>query len=193
MWFQKSEQSEPNKNPHPGGIDFETAAARVTLEDPEVADADTELDPADEFVAPDEEALLIKPGWAIAVAKGCFYPAARWVHPAYAIRDEQAEQIAPAMQVFLQTLADKYAPAAISRLANRHPEFWDLVAKLGVLYYQQWRAVSQLVAEEERARLANAKNVTPISVMPMPPEVVVHEEPERKVVGERMRDGSLVI
>jgi len=161
----------------------------VTAEDPEIA-ADAARVTAE--VEADQEALLVKPEWAIVVAKGCFYPAAKWIHPAYALNAEQAEAIAPAMQVFLQTVADKYAPAMVSRLANRYPEFWDLVAKLGVVYYQQWRAVSQLVAEEERARReagANAKNVTPVTVMPLPLE----ETEERKVVGERMRDGSLVI
>jgi len=158
-------------------------------EDPEIAAA------ADAFIEGEaSEALIIKPEWAIVAVKGCFYPAAKFIHPGYAVAEDEAAAISPKMQVFLQTLADKYAPAAISRLANRYPEFWDLAAALGVLYYQRWRAVSQLVAEEQKARAEageNAKRVNAdVVVMPSPVSV---EEPERKVVGERMRDGSLVI
>ncbi len=193
MWgFNKK-----NQNERPGSIDYDSAAARVTATDPliEVAAATTAIE------EDDDEALIVKRDWAIVAVKACFYPAARWIHPAYAVNDleemerslPESKQISPKMQVFLQTLADKYAPAAISRLANRYPEFWDLAAALGVLYYQKWRAVSQLIAEEEE-RVRNAKNVTPITVMPAPAaETVVFEEPERKVVGERMRDGTLVI
>ena len=184
MWFDKKKEVQTEAaSPRPGGIDYETAAARVTAEDPEVAAA------ADAFVEADEEALIVKPEWAIVAVKGCFYPAAKWIHPAYAIDDGEAAQISPKMQVFLQTVADKYAPAAISRLANRYPEFWDLVAVLGVLYYQKWRAVSKIIAEEQK-RFENAKNVT---VMPAPQSQQPAEEPEEKIVGERLRDGSLVI
>src|SRR5258707_8269150 len=54
VWF-KNEKAETRPRPH--GIDFESAAARVTAEDPEVAAA------ADAFVEADEEALIIKPEW----------------------------------------------------------------------------------------------------------------------------------
>jgi hypothetical protein len=164
----------------------------VTAEDPEIAAA------ADAFLAADEEALLIKTEWAIVAVKGCFYPAAKFVHPAYAVSDEESEQVAPQMQMFLQMVADKYAPAMVARLANRYPEFWDLFAALGVLYYQKWRAVSKLIAEEQRARAEageTAKRVEGkhVTVMPSPEPAEQPQEPERKVVGERMRDGSLVI
>ncbi len=183
MWgFNKK-----NQNERPGSIDFDSAAARVTAADPLIAEAAA----ATAIEEDADEALIIKQEWAIVAVKGAFYPAARYLHPAYAVDNDEAEQIAPKMQVFLQSLADKYAPAAIARLANRYPEFWDLAAALGVLYYQKWRAVSQLIAEEEE-RVRNAKNVTPITVMPAP-AAETDEEPERKVVGERMRDGTLVI
>ena len=189
MWgFNKKNQNDETAA-RPGSIDFESAAARVTAADPDPT-AET-LDSATVKAAGSDEALIIKQEWAIVAVKGAFYPAARYLHPAYAVDNEEAEKVAPKMQVFLQSLADKYAPAAIARLANRYPEFWDLAAALGVLYYQKWRAVSQLIAEEEE-RVRNAKNVTPITVMPAPAAETA-EEPERKVVGERMRDGTLVI
>lgn len=184
MWGRKEQNQEAES--HPGGIEFETAAARVTADSPEIA---AEIHVAFEG---EEESLLIKPEWAIVAVKGCFYPAAKFIHPAYAVADDEAEKISPQMQVFLQAIADKYAPAAIARIANRYPEFWDLAAALGVLYYQKWRAVSKLVAEETKARAeagANAKRVEgEVIVMPPPAEA-----PEEKVVGGRMRDGSLVI
>jgi hypothetical protein len=160
----------------------------VTAEKPEVAAAPGASE------EPEEEALKVKPAWAVVAAKGVFFPAAKWIHPAYALTDEEAVRVAPEMQVFLQSLADKYAPVAVSRIANRYPEFADLIAALGTVYYHKWRAVKKLVAEEEQARReagANAKNVTPVAVMPTPE--AIQEEPELKVVGQRMRDGSLVV
>src|SRR5712692_6107901 len=75
VWFDKKKEVQTEAaSPRPGGIDYETAGARVTAEDPEVAAA------ADAFVeAADEEALIVKPEWAIVAVKGCFYPAAKWI------------------------------------------------------------------------------------------------------------------
>jgi len=185
MWGRKEHNQDQEK--HPGGIEFETAAARVTAASPEIAEAaDAVID------LENEESLLIKPEWAIVAVKGCFYPAAKFIHPAYAVADDEAEKISPQMQIFLQAIADKYAPAVIARVANRYPEFWDLVGAVGVLYYQKWRAISKLIAEEAKARAEageNAKRVNgEVVFMPSPAEVS-----EERVVGQRMRDGSLVI
>jgi hypothetical protein len=189
VWFKQKNQEAAGR---PGGIEFDAAAARVTAESPEIPAGAEDGLPSQT----DSEALIIKPEWAIAAVKGAFYPAEKFLHPAYAVDDEEAAEVSPKMQVFLQSLADKYAPAAISRLANRYPEFWDLAAALGVLYYQKWRVVSKLIAQEEKARAAageNAKRVNAeVVVMPSPAEQP-EEELQRKVVGERMRDGSLVI
>ena len=183
MWgFNKK-----NQNERPGSIDFDSAAARVTAADPLIAEAAA----ATAIEKDADEPLIIKQEWAIVAVKGAFYPAARWIHPAYAVNDAEAAKVGPKMQVFLQAVADKYAPAVVGRLASRYPEFWDLFGAVGILYYEKWRAVSQLIAEEEE-RVRNAKNVTPITVMPSP-AAETEEEPERKVVGERMRDGTLVI
>jgi len=166
----------------------------VTAEPAQGSDEEASRNASDmaRAMAEEDEALIIKPEWAIVAVKGAFYPAEKFLHPAYAVDDEEAAGVSPKMQVFLQSLADKYAPAAISRLANRYPEFWDLAAALGVLYYQKWRVVSKLIAQEERARAEageNAKRVNAdVVVMPSP-----LEEPEEKIVGERLRDGSLVI
>jgi len=189
VWFKSKNQNQEAAS-GPGGIEFDAAAARVTAADPLIAAA-----AATTAIEEDaDEALIIKPEWAIAAVKGAFYPAEKFLHPAYAVDDEEAAKVSPKMQVFLQSLADKYAPAAISRLANRYPEFWDLAAALGILYYQKWRIVSKLIAQEEKARAEageNAKRVNAdVVVMPSPAPI---EEPERKIVGERLSDGSLVI
>ncbi len=122
-----------------GGDEFDRAAARVSAEVPE--------GPGPGAVAAEPEtgeSLMIRPEWAEAAARLCFLPAARMVHPAYALADEEAAAISPQMQKFLQAVADKYAPAALGRVANKYPEFFDLAAALGVLYWQKWRYVSHL-------------------------------------------------
>jgi hypothetical protein len=158
------------QNQNPGGIDFETAAARVTVEEKVLQPMDQEL--ADELhEAAAGESLIIRPEWALVAVKGCFYPAAKWIHPAYEATDEEAQKAAPQMQAFLQTIADKYAPAMIARLANRHPEFWDLVAALGILYYQKWDAVTRIMAAEadaaERAKRVKGERVDGVTEMPL--------------------------
>src|SRR5260370_6272981 len=127
MWgFNKK-----NQNERPGSIDFDSAAARGTAADPLIAEA-----AATTAIEEDaDEALIIKQEWAIVAVKGAFYPAARWIHPAYAVNDAEAAEVAPKMQVFLQAVADKYAPAVVARLASRYPEFWDLLGASGSLYY----------------------------------------------------------
>jgi len=135
------------------GGDFESAAARVT--------AEVEAEPVPGTVAGEPEAensLTIRPEWAETAARLCFLPAAKLWHPAYALEDSEAAAIAPQMQTFLQAVADKYAPAAVGRLANKYPEFFDLAAALGVLYWQKWRYVSHIRrVEAERAEMQQRK------------------------------------
>ncbi len=185
MWgFNKKNQNDETAA-RPGGIDFDSAAARVTAADPLIAAA-----AATTVIEKDaDEALIIKQEWAIVAVKGAFYPAARWIHPAYAVNDAEAAKVGPKMQVFLQAVADKYAPAVVGRLASRYPEFWDLLGALGILYYEKWRAISQLLAAEAEARLAEKENNRDVIEMPSPAPA----EAERKVVGSRLADGSLVI
>ena len=169
MWFKKDNKEAEHEN-RPGGIDYEAAAARVTAEEPELEEVDPTVAEFAETVAAAEEpkeSLIIKPEWAQAALKACFYPPAKMVHPAYALTDEEAERVSPKMATFLQAVADKIAPAVVCRLANKYPEFFDLAGALGVLYYQKWRIVSKLQLEEARARAAeNAKRVAGIAVMP---------------------------
>jgi hypothetical protein len=127
------------------GGDFEQAAARVTVAGESPADA----------VAAGVESgdrLDVRPEWAQAVARLCFLPAARLSHPAYALTDEEADSITPQIQALMQAVADKYAPALVGRVASRHPELFDAVAALGVLYWQKWRLVSRLQREEALLR-----------------------------------------
>jgi hypothetical protein len=180
LWGQKSE----TENQSPVGGSFEEAAARVTAEQP--------FDPMREVLEEGkteagEDTLLIRPDWAEGVARLCFFPAARLSHPAYALTEEEAEIISPKMQAFLQAVADKYAPTALGRVANKYPEFFDLTAALGVLYWQKWRYVSklrQMEAAERAEREASEQAGRPVAVESLPP---------RPKVGERTADGALVI
>jgi hypothetical protein len=172
------------------GGDFDSAAARVNAELPGVATGDG--DEASTVRALDESGkLTIREEWAKAAAEYCFYPAAKLIHPAYALADEEAEKIAPQMQEFLQVVADKYAPAALGRLSSKYPEFFDLTAALGVLYWQKWRYVSHLrrVEAEQAAARAAADRKPDAGGFAMAPESPL---PTPKA-GERDENGVLVI
>ena len=163
------------------GGDFEAAAARVTVQE-QVAEVTGAAE-----AATHGDRLEIRPEWAEAAAKLCFLPAARLSHPAYALTDEEAQTISPQIQALLQAVADKYAPALVGRVASRHPELFDAVAALGVLYWQKWRMVSRLQAAELEAAAAKAGGETP----PAPAPVI--SLPVRSKVGERDESGALVI
>lgn len=184
LWGQKSEAE---SHPQTGGS-FEEAAARVSAEVPrEDAPQGAESEEGD--------SLAIRPEWAEAAARLCFLPAARLSHPAYSLTDEEAEIISPKMQAFLQAVADKYAPAMLGRVANKYPEFFDLTAALGVLYWQKWRYVSKLQqfeAEQKREAAKAAANEEAPSVASV--ELPLDPAPARRPkVGERTEDGALVI
>jgi hypothetical protein len=164
------------------GGDFEAAAARVTVAE-QVSDVAATAE-----AAAHGDRLEIRPEWAEAAARLCFLPAARLSHPAYALTDEEAQTISPQIQALLQAVADKYAPALVGRVASRHPELFDAVAALGVLYWQKWRYVSKLQAAELAEAAAKADGeATP----PVPAPVI--SLPVRPKVGERDETGALVI
>jgi hypothetical protein len=179
LWGQKQENSAE------AGGSFEEAAARVT------AGAEQAHTPDTGGALPDEEeSLAIRPEWAEAAARICFLPAARLSHPAYSLTDEEAEIITPKMLAFLQAVADKYAPAMLGRVANKYPEFFDLTAALGVLYWQKWRYVSRVRQMEasERAEKEAGHKPAPESV-----DLPGVSLPLRPKVGARTADGALVI
>ena len=174
LWGQGKENSGAS------GGDFEQAAARVT------AQVETEsARAAGPEELPGEDRLEIRTEWAEAAARACFFPAARLWHPAYALTNEEAEVISPKMQAFLQAVADKYAPAAIGRVASKYPEFFDLTAALGVLYWQKWRFVTKMRALDAAERAQKEADTEPAS------ERI--DIPLRPKVGERTEDGALVI
>jgi hypothetical protein len=187
MWERFNKGKENNQAGEAGGDEFDRAAARVS--------ADLPADPVPGAAAGGEEEgelLVIRPEWAVEVARLCFLPAAKFVHPAYALADEEAVAISPQMQKFLQAVADKYAPAAVGRLANKYPEFFDLAGALGVLYWQKWRYVSHIrrMEAEQRAEAEAAAGRKPESgVLVMPPE----SSPAPVKVGDRDEQGRLVI
>jgi hypothetical protein len=180
-----------NKNSETTGGDFDAAAARVT------AEVQTES-PADAIAADSAagDRLEIRPEWAEAAARVCFLPAAKLSHPAYALTDEEAEQITPPIQALLQAVADKYAPALVGRMASRHPELFDAIAAVGVLYWQKWRMVSKLRALETRMAADKQQPQERDEAEAFATATVAEAFPkvaERPKVGERTEDGALVI
>ena len=168
------------------GGEFEEAAARVTVAAVE--------SPADEAAAglASGDRLEVRPEWAQAAARLCFLPAARLSHPAYALTDEEAEKITPQIQALLQAVADKYAPALVGRVANKHPELFDAAAALGVLYWQKWRLVSHLRELEAAERAAGAEK-TPRPPAPSSIDLPGVSLPLRPQTGERDETGVRVI
>jgi|SRR5579859_1498313 len=145
-----------NSDKKPVGTDpvFEAAAARVTAEPVPGSDEEVSRNASQVAGAMSEEKMIIREEWAEGAARLCFLPAARLLHPAYALTDEEAESISPQMQAFLQAVADKYAPALLARLAGKYPEFFDLAAAVAVLHYQKWKLVSHIRAVEAQRMAA---------------------------------------
>jgi len=162
------------------GGDFEQAAARVSA----AVEPDNAPEASGEGLEGAEDSLLIRPEWAEAAARLVFLPAARLSHPAYALSDEEAERISPQMQAFLQAVADKYAPELLGRLANKYPEFFDLTAAVGVLYWQKWRYVSQIRQMEARARAEEGDGAKPASdsAIPTRPKAVERDANSIRVI-----------
>ena len=188
LWGNKGKEN----NAQTGG-DFEAAAARVTVQE-QVEEVTGAVD-----AAAHGDRLEVRPEWAEAAARLCFLPAARLSHPAYALTDEEAQTISPQIQALLQAVADKYAPALVGRVASRHPELFDAIAAVGVLYWQKWRMVSKLQKLEalERAR-ASAANQQPKESAEAEAfaAAAVAEFPkvgQRPKAGERDESGALVI
>src|SRR5579885_174577 len=131
-----------------GGESFEEAAASVTAESigAEVASAvERPGEPGERFVIREE--------WAEATVESIFSLIARADHPAWTLTDEETETVAPKMQVFLQAIADRYAPQMLAKFASKHAELFDLTAALGVLLWTKWRFVSKIkLVEFEEAK-----------------------------------------
>lgn len=189
MWGRKEPEAKQNNPAETGGTgEFEAAAARVTAAEP-IPSPDAPSQPEGQKPV---ERLLIRPSWGEGVARACFLPPAKLIHPAYALTDDEAEVIGPKMAAFLQALVDRYeylVPQWAARVSNRFPEFGDLLAALGVAGYAKYELVKKLrKLEEEERRAKAAANVTPIQN-----DSEAIGEKRRYKTGERMEDGTLVV
>jgi hypothetical protein len=130
----------------PGDV-FEQAAGEVTATTPtpEVSDTPPEG-------AVNDDRLTIRTEWADYVSHLAFVPASKLLHPAYALTDEEAAILNPKMEVFLQDVADKYAPALLARLTNKYPALFDIFAAIAVLHFQKMKLVKEIRAEEAKQR-----------------------------------------
>ena len=164
MWGAK------NKNQNPGGIDFDTAATRVTAEpapesDEEVTRNANEV--ADAMADAEGETLEIRPEWAVAIARSPYAIVARFYHPAFALTDEQAEKLGPKLLPLIRKVTDVWIPKWLAGVSNRNPEVFDAVAALAVTGYVQWVNV-QKIQQAEREAAENAKRVKGEHITEMP-------------------------
>jgi len=185
-----------NKNENPGGTDFETAADRVTAEvlpNPEEDPGFSEKPGDGSSNAPEDESgdrLEIRPEWAVALARSPYALVAKFYHPAFALSDEQAKKLGPKLLPLIRKVTDVWIPSWLAGASNRNPEMTDAVLALAVTGYVQWMHV-QKIQETEREAADNAKRVKGERVTEMP--LRSDPEPEERIVGERLADGSLVI
>ncbi len=181
MW-KPWQQKTPTPNSTSPGEDLEQAAAETTAIPPSPKPEPEPVQNRPGFfarlfnrTAPTEERFLIKPEWARATVKVCFFPLAQFHHPAWEVTDEEAEKAAPEMQAFLQIVFDKYAPAILTRLSVRNPELLDLCLAMSWLAWTKY----QLVAEQIEAAELLGKNppsrVVPISGEARPAQESVEE------------------
>lgn len=132
-----------------------------------------------EETAPPEESdrLVIHMDWSGKVVNGCFWPLARFDHPAWALTEEETAAIAPKMHVFLQAVSDRYAPAWLGRMATRHAELFDLGIALTMMYYAKFQQVNEARAEAVAAETARQKS--PASVVDIATRQPVVGKPEK--------------
>lgn len=194
MWTRKKEETQDpqsqSKNGGGAGDGFDDAAARVTAQP-----AESKTEPEGEATAAGaEDKLIVELEWATFATQICFWPAKKWIHPAFELQESEAIKVSPKMQKFLQVAADKIAPALLARMVNRYPEFLDLLAALALLYIQKAKYVASVIAEEE-ARVAAAKRVDGERVDDKPSvpadDVLPTGTPYK--VGDKLPDGSRLI
>jgi hypothetical protein len=180
-WFKEKMES---PNPNPGGIDFDTAAARVTAEP--APGSDEEVNRNAEFVAAaiesDEgETLEIRPEWAVLIARSPYAVVASFYHPAFALTDGQAEKLGPKILPLIRKVTDVWIPSWLAGVSNRNPEIFDAVAALALTGFLQWQNVQKIIQAEAEAS-ANAKVVRGEHITEMP----LRSEPGELAPDERL-------
>jgi len=163
MWFknkteEKPQQPQPSSKSEPGiGDEFEEAASQAVGTEPMHETEQAEVREVN------QDRFLIKPEWAENTVKVLFIPLAVKDHPAWRLSDEEARHVGPKMQEALQAIADRYAPDLLAKVSSRHPELFNLVGVLAVLYYQKWRfvvSVKQFEASEAAKKHNQAERAT---------------------------------
>ncbi len=115
-----------------------------------------------------QEHFLIKPKWAVEIVKATSWPLEIYVNPAWALTDAEAGEAASEMQVFLQAVADRYAPLIFARFASRHSEVFDLCMAMSLMYYHKVKAVNAEIARNK----------------PGKPVLVVESKPKQETLDE---------
>lgn len=194
MWRRNRKETAEEANPSAsaaetgGNSEFEEAAARVTAAESSPS-PDASAQPEGE--QGESERFIIREEWAEGASRLLFLPPAKFIHPAFALDEEEAQIVGPKMQSFLQAVVDRYEyliPGWTKRLSNKFPELTELLGVVAVLGYHKYKLVKRLRAEEAEARARageGARNVTPTPTA---------EEPARKYkTGERDAEGTLIV
>lgn len=198
-----------NKHENPGGTDFEAAAARVTAEAvTEEPNADAERAAANygksdlaDALQGETEKLEIRPEWAVWIARSPYALGAKLWHPAFALSDEQAEKLGPKLLPLIRKVTDVWIPSWLAGASNRNPELTDAVLALAVTGYVQYMHVQKVIQAEaeaaENAKRVKGERVTDPDLafrgIEMPLRSDSAPEPEPRIIGGRLADGSLVI
>ena len=157
MWTpfrKKNPEQAPSKPVENRGGDFDEAAARVTsVPLPKENAGGSEPEQQER-----EERFTIREEWAEGTLRAIYWPLAEFHHPAWVITEEEARAGGPHLLPLMQAIADRYAPAFLGRLANRHSELFDALGFFAVLTWQKMKIVNRAIQEEAVAKAARTVN-----------------------------------
>lgn len=110
----------------------------------------------------------------------CFYPLARFSHPAWMPTGEEIEPIAPKMVVLVEAVLDRALPQVLTRFLNKYPEAAPVVLGMASLAYVRFKAVRAVMLEEAKDRIETIQREAAAGVQAIHPGGTVQPQPERR-------------
>ena len=107
----------------------------------------------------------------------CFYPLARFNHPAWMPTSEEIEPIAPKMVVLVEALLDRALPQVLTRFLNKYPEAAPVVLGMASLGYVRFKAVRAVLLEEAKERNAQIRREAEAGVQTIQPQPENRDKP----------------
>lgn len=174
MWknpwkINRKDQAADAPNPAADGsldADLKEAAAETEAQHVEEVPTQTAPEPSERLTGlPDEIG-------AIAI-KGCFFPLARFSHPAWMPTDEEIAPHSHKMVVLLEAVLDRVVPQLLKGFLAKYPEAGPVVVGMAAIGYQRFKIVRVTLLEEAAARREQAQReaearVSPIEGRPEP-------------------------